>query len=385
MTEQEVIRLIQGGESSKVQFKERVEDTHKLSQEMVAFANTKGGTILIGVDDKNGDLKGLSFGEIQKTNRVIADAAAQNVKPAITVETETLNVKGQNLIAVYVLGDPTQRPYKDKNGGIWIKNGSDKRRALNNGEIMRLFQNSHLLFADEMTVYEAGITDINVEYYKDIFEQKYRLNFDKAHIDLAQSLRNQRLMREDTLTLAGVVLLCDNRDRFCPLFTVQCVAVNAPNLLNNTFDDNEPAFMGKLEDVYYQTMKFIDRNMKKVPSGDSFNSPLRWQIPKEVFEELLVNALVHRDYFINSSVKVFILSDRIEIISPGKLPNSQTEQTIQNGLSIPRNPVLHSMAQYVLPYRGLGTGITRALAVYPSIDFKNDVENERFIITIKRP
>jgi len=381
----EILNIISSGESSRVQFKERADDTHKLSQEFVAFANTKGGTLLIGINDKTGTVHGLSFEEIQKTNRVIADAAAQNVKPPITVETETISIDGEKIIAVYIAGDLKQRPYKDKNGAIWIKNGSDKRRAVNNEEIMRLFQRSLLLYADEMTVYDTGVTDINLDYYKKIFEQKFRLPFDKANVDLTWSLRNQRLMRDDALTLAGTLLFCDNRERFCPVFTTQCAAVNAPDLLGNTFDDNEPAFMGKLEDVYYQTMKFIDRNMKKVPSGESFNSPLRWQIPKEVFEELIVNALVHRDYFINSTVKIFMFSDRIEIISPGRLPNSQTEETIKNGLSISRNPVLQSMAQYVLPYRGLGTGITRALAVYPAIEFKNDIENERFISTIRRP
>ncbi|MDE3213151.1 MAG: hypothetical protein KGM98_07945, partial [Bacteroidota bacterium] len=129
----------------------------------------------------------------------------------------------------------------------------------------------------------------------------------------------------------------------------------------------------------------IDRNMKKIPTGESFNSELKWEIPKVVFEEILVNALVHRDYFINTTIKVFMFSDRIEIISPGKLPNSQTEQTIVSGVSIPRNPVLQSLAQYVLPYKGAGTGLMRAVGMYPDITFINDQEKERLVSIIKRP
>jgi predicted HTH transcriptional regulator len=95
--------------------------------------------------------------------------------------------------------------------------------------------------------------------------------------------------------------------------------------------------------------------------------------------------LFHRDYFINSTIKVFIFSDRIEIISPGKLPNSLTVENIMSGISIPRNPILQTMAQHALPYKGLGTGIMRAISIYPDIQLINEQEKERFIVIIKRP
>lgn len=155
--------------------------------------------------------------------------------------------------------------------------------------------------------------------------------------------------------------------------------------MGNIYDDNEPAFEGNLKEVYEQAINFIDRNIKKIPSGESFNSQPKWQIPREVFEEILVNALIHRDYFIQTTIKVFLFSDRIEIISPGRLPDSQTEETIVNGVSIPRNPVLQSLAQYILPYKGAGTGLMRAISIYPDIKFINDQEKERFIVIIKRP
>jgi len=99
---------------------------------------------------------------------------------------------------------------------------------------------------------------------------------------------------------------------------------------------------------------------------------------------LIVNALIHRDYFINSVVKVFIFPNRIEIISPGKLPNSLTVENILNGISIPRNPTLQSIAQIILPYSGLGTGLIRINRLYDGIQFKNNITNEVFTVTIKR-
>ena len=147
------------------------------------------------------------------------------------------------------------------------------------------------------------------------------------------------LLKDNQLTLAGLLLFSENRHVLKPQFSIQCVAVDDVNLNGNEFVDNEPAFEGTLSDVYEKAFGFIDRHVKKIQQGTSFNSPSKWEIPQEVFEEVLVNALIHRDYFIQSTIKIFIYSDRIEIVSPGKLPNSLTIDNIANGISIARNPV----------------------------------------------
>lgn len=380
----ELLELIQKGENSRIQFKERIDDAHKFSQELAAFSNSKGGTIIIGVDDKTGDRKGLSFAEIRESNDVIVQSSTNNVKPSIIVETETIVADGQSLMIIKVL-EGLSKPYKDRNGAIWVKNGSDKRRVTSNEEIARLLQSSKVMFGDEMPIQGTSVNDIDLKDYKTFYKKKFKKTFDIKNISLSQSLKNQHLIYEGSLTLAGLLLFCKNRDVFKPQFSIQCMAVNATNLLGNTFADNEPVFQGNMNYVYEQALNFIDRNMKKIPSGKSFNSQPKWEIPIEVFEEVLVNALVHRDYFINSTIKVFIFLDRIEIISPGKLPNSQTEETVATGVSIPRNPVLQSIAQYILPYKGAGTGLMRTISIYPNIQFINEQEKERFIVIIKKP
>ena len=95
--------------------------------------------------------------------------------------------------------------------------------------------------------------------------------------------------------------------------------------------------------------------------------------------------MVHRDYFISSTVKILIFSDRIEIISPGKLPNSLTVENIKNGISIIRNPVFLSTVQYILPYKGLGTGIARSISLYPDITMENRIDENQFKAIIHRP
>jgi predicted HTH transcriptional regulator len=103
-----------------------------------------------------------------------------------------------------------------------------------------------------------------------------------------------------------------------------------------------------------------------------------------VFEELLVNALIHRDLFISAPIRLFIFSDRIELMSPGHLPNHLTIEQVQSGLSNMRNPILATHATHILPYRGLGTGIPRVLESYNAVDITDDREANQFKVVIKR-
>lgn len=92
--------------------------------------------------------------------------------------------------------------------------------------------------------------------------------------------------------------------------------------------------------------------------------------------------LVHRNYFIAAPQKLFIFADRLELISPGTLPNSLTVAQVKAGNSIPRNPILHGLASKLMPYRGIGTGIRRSLTLYPHIELYNDVEKNRFRVVV---
>ena len=102
-------------------------------------------------------------------------------------------------------------------------------------------------------------------------------------------------------------------------------------------------------------------------------------MPAAVFEELLVNALLHRNYLLSAPIRLLLFDDRIEIVSPGALPNHLTVERIRRGNSSIRNAVLVSFAANgLLPYRGIGTGIRRALELYAGIEFYNDPRGELF-------
>ena len=129
------------GETTRVQFKEMFTSQKEVAKEMIAFANTKGGVILFGVEDKTGVIKGLSYDEIQQTSRELGNAAQELVKPTIYIETEVVKVEGKHIL-VCSIEEGRNKPYKNLQGEIWVKQGADKRRITENAEILSLFQSS---------------------------------------------------------------------------------------------------------------------------------------------------------------------------------------------------------------------------------------------------
>ncbi len=379
----ELLQIIQKAESSIVQFKERVNDAYSIATEMVALSNSLGGLILIGINDKTGVLNGLNFQELQATNQLLVNAASDNVKSPITIFTETVPVNGQNIIVVKIR-EGSDKPYKDNKGIIWIKNGSDKRKVTSNEELLRLLQSSGNVFADEETVQNTTQNDIDIDLFKKFVLNKTGENVEKLDVPISQILNSMSLAKGDNLTLSGLLLFGKKPQVFRPVFTVQCIAFVGNDIAGTEYRDSEPPFDGNLPILYSKTMNFIERNLHKIQVAESFNSLGQLEVPREALEELLVNALIHRDYFIKSSIKVFIFDNRIEIISPGKLPNSLTVEKIKSGTSISRNPILFSNARYLLPFIGVGSGVPRACALYPQIDFVNDTEKESFKAIIYR-
>jgi ATP-dependent DNA helicase RecG len=398
----ELIELVQKGESSVVQFKENINHINQLAQEFSAFANTLGGLILIGVTD-NGEMKGLSAEQIHKLNQWISNAASQNIKPPISPLTEIVTVGEQNILVVKIPSGYA-KPYYTNEGVAYVKMGSDKRIAPPE-EILRLFQTSGKIYADEGEIPGSTVNDIDERALRSLIVNKFRNKFASAsaedllksstdqlltlideNINLLQLLQNMKLCEGETLTLAGLLLIGSNPQKYKPLFSIKCITFVGNDIAGGQFKDKEDLFEGNLTTLYSKAMDFVIRNLKNIQLEESFNSLGRLEIPKEVLEEIIVNALVHRDYYISSSIQIFIFDNRIEIISPGKLPNTLNENNVKYYTSISRNPIIYSNCAFAgLPFTGIGSGIPRAINLYPNVILKNDQENEKFTVVIPRP
>ena len=140
-----------------------------------------------------------------------------------------------------------------------------------------------------------------------------------------------------------------------------------------------------MADVFQATLSFVLRSISRVQLEQGVNSVGRPEVPRIVLEELLANALIHRDYFVSAPIRVFVFADRIEIINPGHLPNNLSVENIKNGNSNIRNPILASFGTKILPYRGLGNGVRRALQAYPAIEFIDDRDGNLFKVIIALP
>ncbi|MDQ0457715.1 RNA-binding domain-containing protein [Rhizobium paknamense] len=378
----ELIDLVSRGEDSRQQFKADMTNADSLASEIVAFCNTAGGRIFIGVND-DGSVRGLSGADLARLNQLVANAASQNVRPAVNPITE--NVPHPNgTVMVISIPEGFSKPYMDRNGAIWVKNGSDKRRATSREELQRLFQQAGLVHADETPVAGLGAGDVDLSYFEAFFEQQFGEALSQHNQPLPVVLTNMNLMNKGQLNVAGGLLFARAPQYALPAFIVKAVAFVGNQIEDDRYIDSRD-INGRLADVFQQTLGFIVSNTRALQGEQGFNSQGEAEIPRIVWEELVANALIHRDYFISAPVRVLVFADRVEIVSPGHLPNNLTVENVKAGNSNMRNPILASFAAKLLPYRGLGSGLLRSLRAWPQIELIDDRAGNLFKVIVTRP
>lgn len=381
METSELIEIISRDEDSQHQFKANVTNETSLAQEMVAFSNTLGGQIFIGVSD-DGTISGLTRQDMGRLSNLVSNAASQQVKPPINPITENIS-HPDGLVMVVNITQGISKPYMDKNGVIWVKNGPDKRKATSREEIQRMYQSAGLIHGDDIPVPGMTVADLDENAFAKFYESQFEEALDKQELPLKQLMDNLNLSKNGILNIAGALLFGKNTVFRLPSFIIKCVAYPGTDIHVTTYNDSQD-ISGILKTVFDNTIGFIQRNLKRIQKGQNVNSLGELEIPMITLEELVANALIHRDYFVSAPIRIFLFSNRIEIISPGHLPNNLTVENIKNGNSNIRNSILASFATKILPYRGLGNGILRALKVYPDIDFIDDRNGNMFKCIIHR-
>lgn len=376
-----LLDIIAGGESSRVQFKADFKNANQLAAEMVAFANSGGGQILVGVND-DGSIAGLLASDIRRLNQLISNVASQSVHPPINPITENIRLE-PGLVIIIEIPAGINKPYMDNQGAIWVKNGADKRKVTAREEMQRWFQSEGLIQADEVPVSQSSIADIEPSLFRNYYEKRYEETLEESGLPLSRLLENLNLSHHGQLTLTGLLLFGKAPQIHKPAFLVKAAVWPGNEIDIEHYLDSQD-ITGALSAAFEQTLSFISRNLRRVQQGQSVNSLGKLEIPKIVLEEMVVNALMHRDYFISAPIRVFVFDNRIEIISPGRLPNNLTIENIRHGVSNMRNPLLASHATHLLPYRGLGTGIRRAYKTWQAIDLINDSAGNQFQVIISR-
>ena len=403
----DISKQIKAGEVSGVQFKERILDKYDIACELVAFSNSHGGKLVVGIKDKTGKTNALSYSEVQETTNLLSDIASENVVPSILIKIDTVEVEDGNLV-VATVKEGLNKPYHDNKGIVWVKNGADKRKVFGNAELAEMMTDCGSFAPDEAVVREATVNDLDATTIKQflgnrfdrVLEKKGLTGdaFNEASLDMICSaiakghdcekiFRNLRFIRPDgSLTVAAMLLFGKYTQRWMPMMTAKCICFAGNSVGSKVFRDkvNDADMEGNLLHQYDTIMDFFTRNLHNVQVGEEFNSMGKLEIPYTSLVEFTVNSLVHRSLNMKAPVRIFIFDNRVEIHSPGALPNGLTIDDIKAGTSMPRNMFLFNNAIYLLPYTGVGSGITRALDEDINVTFMNNDKAQEFVITAWR-
>ena len=403
----DILKQIKAGEVSGVQFKERILDKYDIACELVAFSNSHGGKLVVGIKDKTGEINALSYSEVQETTNLLSDIASENVVPSILIKIDTVEVEDGNLV-VATVKEGLNKPYHDNKGIVWVKNGADKRKVFDNAELAEMMTDCGSFAPDEAGVRDATVNDLDATTIKQFLGNRFERvlekkgltgdAFNEASLDMICSaiakghdcekiLRNLRFIRPDgTLTVAAMLLFGKYTQRWMPMMTAKCICFAGNSIGGKVFRDkvNDADMEGNLLHQYDTIMDFFTRNLHNVQVGDEFNSMGKLEIPYTSLVEFTVNSLVHRSLNMKAPVRIFIFDNRVEIHSPGALPNGLTIDDIKAGTSMPRNMFLFNNAIYLLPYTGVGSGITRALVEDINVTFMNNDKAQEFVITVWR-
>lgn len=384
MTEDTFKDLCLCGETTKVQFKEAFTSQKEIAKEMIAFANSKGGVILFGVEDKSGKLVGLSYDEIQVISRELGNAANEQVRPTIYIDTEVVRMDEKHFL-ICSIEEGKNKPYKNLNGEIWVKQGADKRRITENTEILSLFQDSGSYQPDAAGVNGTTFDDLDRYAIDDYLQKVYATTLDGFGGKAEQVLKNIHVLNHNSVpTLAGYLFFGKHPEYNCPTCMVKAVSFFGNDLAGTQYRDTKE-ILGNMPQLYDKSMAFLKANLHNVQEeGASFNTVGKLEIAEEVLEEVVQNALVHRDLLRSAPIRILIFDNRVEIISPGALAGGLTEEDIRNGKTYQRNPYMATFATNALHYKGIGSGIVRILAEYPDIQLDNDDSAKEFKVTVWR-
>ena len=349
MTPDELRDRILRWEVPHTDFREAVERNSELAKDLVCFANSDGGQLVIGV------AKDRSVVGVPDTDQLllrIDDVAFQSCSPPVTVAPEIVTLDGKDVVVLNITkGD--QRPYCTSEGRYYIRSGTRCRRA-SREELLRLFQAARSLFYDEQPLPRLNLADLDLDAVSRYLDDTNQIDLDD---DLVRLLRAWRMYDGSHPTVGGLVLF-GRRPQAALESSRVVVGALAGDDIGDDFVDRKDLY-GSLFSVIAQIETFLRLHLRTGHEIVGFEKEKREEIPMAALREAVVNALVHRDYTIPGPTRVFVLSDRVEVRSLGRPPDSVDAEAMRAGTHIPRNPYIYSRVTAAGLATRAGTGIRR--------------------------
>ncbi len=398
ITKTGLLEIISNGENSGVEFKRDILQNHQLAKELVAFSNLEGGMVLLGVDD-DGTIAGLTRDNLEDW---VMTACRDKIRPGVIPAFQTIRdvEPGKDVAVVRVpRGGDVHSQWHENRNTYYIRVGSQSREPTPQ-ELGRLFQQRGMFRADLRPVSGTSIDDLDRRRLKDYFG---RVRQQDVPIDddiggWQNLLVNTEIMAEERVTLSGMLLFGNTPNRFLPQAGIDAAAFPGTEkdyaakerltlrgpMTPLMGTDGEILEAGLVERAW----EFVRRNISVTASlEDGVRRVERLTYPVEAVRETVVNALIHRDYLLaNTDIELAIYQDRMEVISPGKLPNGITPERMRAGTRATRNQLLKDvMRDYgYLEHMGMGVPrkIVRGMNEHNQTDPDLIEEGERFIVRL---
>lgn len=378
----ELLQLLHAGESETVEFKQSTGETREIVETVGAFANTRGGTILVGITNA-GEVHGVTIGK--GTLEALTNTIHQHTDPKVFPSLTVADISGKAVLVLQVDESPIKPVLVQGRG---LKRVGRSNHVLSSNELTRLFFDSGRMSWDAGPVPDATMDDLHTEALRQFVhqaQQERNMALDPT-IPAPQVLEKLGLLYQGHLSRAAVLLFGTHPQRFLGQSEVRCARFKGTQALD--FLDMK-VIEGTIIDQVPAALEFIQRHIRMAAAitPARIERQERWEYPLDALREALVNAVCHRDYRDSGNVQVRIFDDRLEVWSPGLLPEGVTTADLsRTHNSHPRN---HRIARvfFLLRYIeqwGTGTLRMRELCQEAGLPFPEFTETSNaFIVTFR--
>lgn len=352
--------VLSGGENSFVEFKEERVHPDCLAEQMAAFANTDGGAVFLGIAD-DGTVSGVTRPDLEEW---VFNIARNSIKPSILPLFERVEIRGQRIARITVHKD-LAGPFS-VSGRYYLRAGSTTRECTKE-ELGRLFQRSRYFYFEESPVSGSDVSHADRERIREYFKKVYDLDIDRSSDTPYETLLTNSgiLSPSGSLSVVGLVMFgkrdsgaippAHATERFLPQAGAAYAHYSGPTITDALLDSAH--FDGTAPELVERISEKVLLRLPTPSTIEGLKREERVPLPRKVLREALVNAVTHRDYSLQSKIRVFQFEDRIEILSPGGLPNSVTVEKMKASYSIHRNPLMVKFMENLRYVDGLGRGV----------------------------
>ena len=347
--------LIERGETQSLEFKESLRLKDEIGETVSAFSNSNDGVVLVGVSD-GGEPIGVDIGG--NTLEDLANYIKRNTDPQVFPTVKTVKAGEKNVVMVEVK-ESQEKP-------VFFKNHAYKRvgktnQMISSSELRKLAKESGgRVYWDERVCGDANLEDIKEEKVKTflkIAKEERNLKIGE-NIPTKEALRKLKLVKEDKLTNAAILLFGKEPQRFFTQSEVRCARFKGDEAVKPFVDMK--VFGGDILDQVDKALNFtlehIPKSVWLIPGRPEREA--KYLYPPDAVREAIINAICHRDYESVSNVQIRVFDDRVEVWNPGALPDGWTvEKLKEEHESVPKNPLIadHFFLTRLIEKWGTGT------------------------------